>query len=196
MCRIVVVKALVALCQLRMLLLVIAPSPHAVSLSFNCKDGKVEPVGIVFNTPHSAVPAPGQTASNLSFFLSYAFSQVGGHLRFLCVSLNRIRKKKKKLLLQLQSTIGDKVFETLYGNFREHKNSHPSPVPSTVPSTQSWGVCCFLKVRVARTVAQHCMEGMGEEKLYFSLLKAGKHQKAVVVSQLFLSPFSLENRIF
>ena len=96
MCRIVVVKALVALCQLRMLLLVIAPSPHAVSLSFNCKDGKVEPVGIVFNTPHSAVPAPGQTASNLSFFLSYAFSQVGGHLRFLCVSLNRIRKKKKR----------------------------------------------------------------------------------------------------
>ena len=32
------------------------------------------------------------------------------------------------------------------GNFREHKNPHPSPAPSF----QSWGVCCFLKV--ARTV--------------------------------------------
>ena len=33
---------------------------------------------------------------------------------------------------------------------------------------QSLDVCCFL--HVARTVAQHCMEGMGEEKLYFPLL--------------------------
>ena len=26
--------------------------------------------------------------------------------------------------------------------------------------------------------AQHCMEGMGEEKLFFPPLKSGKHQKA------------------
>ena len=37
-------------------------------------------------------------------------------------------------------------------------------------------VCCFLKV--ARTVAQHCMEGMREEKLYFPLVKSGKRKKA------------------
>ena len=57
------------------------------------------------------------------------------------------------------------------GNFREHKNPHPSPAPSI----QSWGVYCFLKV--ARTVAQHCLEGMGEEKLSFPLWKSGKCQK-------------------
>ena len=42
-------------------------------------------------------------------------------------------------------------------NFGEQKNPHPSPVPSI----QSWGICCFLQV--ARTRAQHCTEGMGEE---------------------------------
>ena len=61
---------------------------------------------------------------------------------------------------------------TQTGNFREQKNPHPSPVPSI----QSWGVCCILKV--ARTAAQYCMEGMGEEKLYFLLLESGKRQKA------------------
>ena len=44
-----------------------------------------------------------------------------------------------------------------WGNFGQQKNPHPSPVPSI----QSWGVCCFLLV--ARTRAQHCTEGMGEE---------------------------------
>ena len=38
------------------------------------------------------------------------------------------------------------------------------------------GVCSFLKV--ARTAAKHCMERMRDEKLYFHLLKSGKHQKA------------------
>ena len=47
--------------------------------------------------------------------------------------------------------------------------------PSPVPSIQSWDVSCFLKV--ARTVEQHCMEGMGEETLPFPLLKSGKRQK-------------------
>ena len=75
----------------------------------------------------------------------------------------------------LLATIGDNIVETLYLNrvteVREHKNPHPSPIPSI----QSWDVSCFLKV--AQTVAQHCMEGMGEEKLSFSLLKSGKRQK-------------------
>ena len=43
------------------------------------------------------------------------------------------------------------------------------------PSIQSWDVSCFLKV--ARTVAQHCMERIGEESLSFPLLKSGKRQK-------------------
>ena len=36
----------------------------------------------------------------------------------------------------------------------------------------------FFFLKVAPTVAQHCVEGMGEEKLYFPLLKSGKRQKA------------------
>ena len=48
--------------------------------------------------------------------------------------------------------------------------------PSPLPSIQSWDVSCFLKV--ARTVAQHCMKGKGEETLSFPLLKSGKRQKA------------------
>ena len=58
------------------------------------------------------------------------------------------------LLPQMQSAHFQKSGNK-QGNFREHKNPHPSPVPSI----QSWGVCCFLKV--ARTAAQHCIEGMG-----------------------------------
>ena len=64
--------------------------------------------------------------------------------------------------LHLPYTIGDKIVETLYSN--------------RVTSVQSWGVCCFLKV--ARTSAQQRMEGMGEKKLYFLLLKSVKRKKA------------------
>ena len=59
-----------------------------------------------------------------------------------------------------------------YGNFREQKNPHPSHVPSI----QSWGFCCFIKV--AQTVAQHCMEGMGGGALFFPLLKSEKCQNS------------------
>ena len=58
------------------------------------------------------------------------------------------------------------------GNYREQKNPPPSPNLSI----QSWGICCFLQV--ARTSAQHCIDRMGEQKLYFLLLKSVKRKKA------------------
>ena len=68
-------------------------------------------------------------------------------------------------------TIADKIVETLYSNrvTSENKTIH---TPLLFPPFKVASVCCFLKV--ARTAAQHCMEGMGEEKLYFPLLKSGK----------------------
>ena len=68
--------------------------------------------------------------------------------------------------------------QSLYSNrvTSENKRMHTLP-PYTI---QSWGVCCFLYV--AWTAAQHCMEGMGEEKLYFHLLKSVKPQKADFVT--------------
>ena len=75
----------------------------------------------------------------------------------------------------LLATIGDNTVETLYSNRVTSENIRIH-TPSPVPSIQSWDVSCFLKV--ARTVAQHCMEGMGEEELSFPLLKSGKCQKA------------------
>ena len=54
---------------------------------------------------------------------------------------------------------------------REQKNPHPS----VVPSIQSWGVCCFLQV--ARTAAQHCMEGIRGGKDIFLPLKSVKGKK-------------------
>ena len=88
------------------------------------------------------------------------------------VSLFKVKKDSINLryLRKVQlHTIGDKIVETLYSNRVTSEN------PSPVPSIQSWDVSCFLKV--ARTVAQHCMEGMGEETLSFPLLKSGKRQK-------------------
>ena len=84
------------------------------------------------------------------------------------------------LLLQMYSAHFQKSGNKL-GNFREHKNPHPSPVPSI----QSWGV-----FKVARTAAQHCMEGMGE-KSYISPFGSGKTSKSPFegeVSRLILSP--------
>ena len=53
------------------------------------------------------------------------------------------------------------------------RTKHSTPTP--LSSIQSWGVCCFLQV--AWTVAQHYMEGMGKEKLHFSLLELANCQK-------------------
>ena len=71
-----------------------------------------------------------------------------------------------------------------WGNFGEQYN--PSPPPP--PSIQSRGVDCFLQV--AQTVAQHCMEGVGEGKLNFPFLIWQIVRKVVwgKVSQLILSP--------
>ena len=61
------------------------------------------------------------------------------------------------------TTIGDKLVDTLYSNrvTSENKRNY------TPPSIQSWSVCCFLQV--APTAAQNCMEGIGKEKLYYTL---------------------------
>ena len=64
--------------------------------------------------------------------------------------------------LHLPYTIGDR------------RTKESAPLPS--PLRSKLGVCYFLKV--ARTSAQQCMEGMGEEKLYFPLLKSVKRKKA------------------
>ena len=74
----------------------------------------------------------------------------------------------------VRPTIGDKIVETLYSNRVTQENTRVRAL-SPVPSIQSWGVCCVLFV--ARTSAQHCMEGMGEEKLYSPLLKLVKRKK-------------------
>ena len=74
-----------------------------------------------------------------------------------------------------------------WGNFGEQYNPlPPSPPPPT--SIQSCGVDCFLQV--ARTVAQRCMEGLGEGKLNFPFLIWQIVRKVVwgKVSQLILSP--------
>ena len=92
-------------------------------------------------------------------------------------------------------TIGDKIVQTLYSSRVTSENIRIH-TPSPLPSIQSWDVSCFLKV--ARTVAQHCMEGMGEEKLSFSLSKSGKRQKVLLgrgVSTHFVADCSLWHRL-
>ena len=92
------------------------------------------------------------------------------------------------------TTIGDKLVETLYSNrvTSENKINYTPPLHSKettpLPSIQSWSVCCFLQV--APTAAQHCKEGMGKEKLYYTLLKLVNVKKPLSgeVSQLILSP--------
>ena len=71
------------------------------------------------------------------------------------------------------STIGEKNWDSVlkYGNLREQKNHTPTP-----PLHPKLG--CLFFLQVAPTAAQHCMEGIGEEKLYFPLLKLVKRQKA------------------
>ena len=58
--------------------------------------------------------------------------------------------------IEMQAAMGDKIVETLYSNrvATENKRIHTPPV------------------------AQHCMEGMGEGKLSFTLWKSVKRQKA------------------
>ena len=58
--------------------------------------------------------------------------------------------------------------------FIASKNKTFHTLPSLLHSI-SWGVCCFLQV--AWTVAQRYTEGMGKEKLHFSLLELAKCQK-------------------
>ena len=83
----------------------------------------------------------------------------------------------KHLLICVKIQIGDKIVEILYSDKStlQTKQSTPLPLPLPLPSIQSWGVYCFVKV--AQTVAQHCMEGRGKKELYFPLLKSVKRQK-------------------
>ena len=76
--------------------------------------------------------------------------------------------------LSFNTTISDKIVET-YSNrvTSENRRIHSPPLS---PPFKVGVFCCFLKI--GWIVAQHCMEGMGEEKLYFPLLKSGKCQKA------------------
>ena len=84
--------------------------------------------------------------------------------------------------------IGNKIVEAFCSKrvVSENKTIH---TPHLLPrSTQSWGVCCFIQV--VQTAVQHCMEGIGEEKLYSPFLKSVKIKKPhlVEVSQLILLP--------
>ena len=71
----------------------------------------------------------------------------------------------KKYVVSNISTIGDKTVETLYSDrvTSEKEKFHTPPLPPPFKV----GIFVFFYL----TVAQHCMEGMGEEKLYFALLK-------------------------
>ena len=73
-----------------------------------------------------------------------------------------------------EATIGDKIVEIVLkqGNFREQKNVHPFPVPSI----QSWG--CLLFSTDSSNIGTTLHGGMGQEQLYFLLLKSVKHKKA------------------
>ena len=102
---------------------------------------------------------------------------------------------EQKLYLYGKASISDKIVETFYSNrvTSENKRMHTLP-PYTI---QSSGVCCFLYV--AWTAAQHYMEGMGEEKLYFHLLKSVKPQKAPLwqsVSTNFVTNCREANRVY
>ena len=75
--------------------------------------------------------------------------------------------------------IRDQIVETLFstGVTSENKTIH---TPPPIPSSQCWGGCCF--VQVAGTVAQHCVEGVGWEKLCFPLFKLAKYRGSLVQS--------------
>ena len=66
--------------------------------------------------------------------------------------------------LNVADEIGDKIIEILSSNWvtLENETIHTRPPPPPPPSPSKLGCfCCFLQV--ARTAAQHCMDGMGEE---------------------------------
>ena len=67
----------------------------------------------------------------------------------------------------LVAKIGDKI-----GVASENKTIH---TPSLCPPFDVEVSVVFLQV--ARTATQHCMEGTGEGKLFFPLLKSIKRQK-------------------
>ena len=65
----------------------------------------------------------------------------------------------------------------------------PPPPPTSI---QSCGVDCFLQV--ARTVAQHCMEAVGEGKLNFPFFNLANRQKGCFgqsVSTNFVANFTI-----
>ena len=72
--------------------------------------------------------------------------------------------------------IRDQIVETLFstGVTSENKTIH---TPPPIPSSQCWGGCCF--VQVAGTVAQHCVEGVGWEKLCFPKIQRGSLVQSV-----------------
>ena len=74
----------------------------------------------------------------------------------------------------VRPTIGDKIVETLYSNRVTQEKKESASLPCPLHSKLG----CFRFLQVARTSAQHCMEGEGEKKLYFSLLKLVKRKKA------------------
>ena len=80
------------------------------------------------------------------------------------------------------STISDRIVETLYSNrvTSEIQRIH-TPPPS--PLLKLGYTCCFL----SRAAAQHCMQGMREEKLYFPLLKSWSVKRNKTLEKPFLS---------
>ena len=72
--------------------------------------------------------------------------------------------------------IRDQIVETLFstGVTSENKTIR---TPPPIPSSQCWGGCCF--VQVAGTVAQHCVEGVGWEKLCFPKIQRGSLVQSV-----------------
>ena len=64
--------------------------------------------------------------------------------------------------LNVADEIGDKIIEILSSNWvtLENETIHPRPPPPPLP----FKVGVFLLfLQVARTAAQHCVDGMGEE---------------------------------
>ena len=65
------------------------------------------------------------------------------------------------------------IFETLFSNVASSRNKtiHTPPLP---PHSK---MGCFLQETLK--VAQHCMEGVGVEKFYVSLIRSAKRQKGL-----------------
>ena len=84
--------------------------------------------------------------------------------------------------------MGDIIVETLYSNRVTSANKRIRTPPLSPP----FKVGVFVvSPKVARTSVQHCMEGMGEKKLYFTLLMSIKRKNALFREKclkLILSP--------